>query len=154
MQSPSWEANNHLASQEIPCLLWNPKIHYHVHKSPPLVPILNQANPVNNFQIYFFKIHSNIILRSKPRSSKWSLSFRFSNKNHVHISHPTHAFHMPRQSHPPWLEHPNSIWCNLQIIKLLIMNFLQPLTTASLLCPNIFLSTQFSNTHTQSMSFP
>jgi hypothetical protein len=25
------EANSHLASQEIPSLLWNPKVHYHVH---------------------------------------------------------------------------------------------------------------------------
>jgi hypothetical protein len=26
-RSPSWEAISHLASQEIPCLLWNPKVH-------------------------------------------------------------------------------------------------------------------------------
>jgi hypothetical protein len=27
-QSPSWEANNNSATQEIPHLLWNPKVHY------------------------------------------------------------------------------------------------------------------------------
>jgi len=27
-QNPSWEANSHSASQEIPRLLWNPKFHY------------------------------------------------------------------------------------------------------------------------------
>jgi len=26
-QSPIWEADNHSAGQEIPVLLWNPKIH-------------------------------------------------------------------------------------------------------------------------------
>jgi len=34
-QSPSSEANSHFANQETPCLLWKPKVHYYVHKSPP-----------------------------------------------------------------------------------------------------------------------
>ena len=32
VQSPSWEANWFAASQEIPRILWNPKVHYHTHK--------------------------------------------------------------------------------------------------------------------------
>jgi hypothetical protein len=41
-QSPSWEANSHSASQDIPHLLWNQKFHYCVHKSLPLVPVLSE----------------------------------------------------------------------------------------------------------------
>jgi len=37
-QGPSRETDSHLASQEITRLLWNTKVLYCVHKSPPLVP--------------------------------------------------------------------------------------------------------------------
>jgi hypothetical protein len=60
-QSHSWIANSHSASQEIPRLLWNPKVRYSVYKILPLVPILSQMNPVQTFPPYFPKIQSNII---------------------------------------------------------------------------------------------
>jgi hypothetical protein len=37
-QSPSWESNGFSASQEIPRVLWSPKLHYRSHKGPPPVP--------------------------------------------------------------------------------------------------------------------
>jgi len=74
-QSDSWEAN----SQEIPRLLWHPKVDYHVHKGPPLVPILSHTNPVHTLPLSFPKIHSDIF-PSTPRSSKWFLPSGFPTK--------------------------------------------------------------------------
>ena len=85
-QSLSSEANMFSARQEIPRILWNPKVHYRVHKSPPPVPILIQLDPV-----HFLNIHLNIILPSKPGSPRWSLTFRFPQQNPVHASPLPHA---------------------------------------------------------------
>jgi hypothetical protein len=87
-QDPSWEANSHWASQEIYRFLWNPKVHYRVHKSPPLIPVLSQMHPVHTFPPYFPKMHSNIIHPSTPKSSEWSLSlYVFRPKLCMHLSH-------------------------------------------------------------------
>ena len=47
VQSPSWAANWFAASQEIPRIPRNPKVHYRTHKRPPPVSILGQPNPVH-----------------------------------------------------------------------------------------------------------
>jgi hypothetical protein len=69
---PSWEAASLPATQEFPNILWNPKFHYHVHKTAPLVPILRQTKPVHATLSYFFKIililsyHLRLVLPSGP----------------------------------------------------------------------------------------
>ena len=45
-QCPSWEQSSSSASLEISRISWNKEVHYNVHKSAPLIPILNQIKPV------------------------------------------------------------------------------------------------------------
>jgi hypothetical protein len=72
--SPSREAANCAATQEFPNISWNPKVHYRPHKSPPLVPILSQIDPIPTIPSYLSKIHFNIVHLPTSWSSQWSLS--------------------------------------------------------------------------------
>jgi hypothetical protein len=54
-QNPSWEASRFPASQEIPLILWNPKVHYRIHKRPPPAPTLSQIDPVHALTLRFLE---------------------------------------------------------------------------------------------------
>ena len=94
-QNPSWEANRFSANQEIPRILWYPKIHYRIHKCPPPVCIMSQVDLVHDLTSYFLKIHLNIIFPSTAGSSKWSLALMFPHQNPVHASSHPHTRYMP-----------------------------------------------------------
>jgi len=44
----------HLVKKDILLSLWNPKVHYRVHRSPPLDPMLNPVRPIDS---YLPKVH-------------------------------------------------------------------------------------------------
>ena len=140
VQSPSWEANWFAASQEIPRISRNPKLHYRTHKRPPHVSILGQPNPVHIPTSHLLEIQPNIIHPSKPTSPQWSLSLWFPHQDPTHPNLLIHTRQMPSPSHSSRFYHPHNIGWGVQII------FMQsPLLPRYLVPPNILLNTLFSN---------
>ena len=146
VHSPSWEANWFAASQEIPRISRNPKVHYRTHKHPPPVSILGQPNPVHISTSHLLVIHP--ILSTHLRLGVPS--------GHFPSGFPTKTLYTPLSS-------PICATCPDHLILLdfitrtilgeqyksfssLLCNFLHSPVTSSLLVPNILLNTMFSNT--------
>ena len=142
-QCPSWEANCFSVSQQIPHILWNQKVHCHIHRCRSHVPILSQINPIHALTSHFLKIHLNIILPSRPWSSKWPISLRFPHEIPVYNSTLPQTCYMP--AHLILLDLiPRTIFGEkYRSFISSLCSFLHSLVTSSLLSPNIFLNTLF-----------
>jgi hypothetical protein len=131
-QSPSWEANRFSSSQEIPLTLWNPKVHYRIHKCPPTVPTWassNQSIP----HILLPEDPSYIILPSTPGSPR----FPHQKPVYSYASLLTHRRYVPRPSHSSRFYHPNNIGWKVRSLSSSWCNFLHSPDTSSLLGPSL-----------------
>jgi len=148
-QSASWESNRFSASQEIPRILWNPKVHYRIHNSPPPVPVLSQINPV----------HVPILLPENILSSHLRLGLP---RGLLPSGFPTKTLYTPLHS-PIHATFPAHLILDLnsriifgeeyRLLSCSLCNFLHSPVTSSLLGPNTLLNTLFSNTITVRSSY-
>jgi len=109
VQSTSWAANRFAASQEIPRISRNPKLHYRTHKRPPPVSILGQHNPVHIPTSHLLEIHpTTSIRRLFTYTQMCSRIYRFSvilcyvyRQSDVDASRKRQATHLQRSSLSP-----------------------------------------------------
>jgi hypothetical protein len=145
-QSPPWKAKRFSATQEIPRILWNPKVRYCIHKCPRPLPIPCQTNPFHAPQSHFLKKY--FMLFSHPRrgipSGLLPSGFR------------PNTFQKPLLSPTSSTFPVNLVLLDL-VIRILFGGKYRLLSsyscssrhshvTSSVLCPKILLSTLFSST--------
>jgi hypothetical protein len=145
-QSRSCVANRFSASQEIPNILWNPKVLYHIHKCPPSVSILSQLDPVHtphptsSRSILIFSSHLCLRLPSGHFPSRFPTKTIYTTLlSPISLTCPTH------------LILPNFITSTIlgeeySSLSSSLGSFLHSLVTSSLSGPNILLYALFSNT--------
>ena len=140
MEQSPWETNRFSASQIIH-ILWNPKVHYRIHKCPPPVPILSQLDPVHSPHPTSWR--SSLILSSHLRLGLPGvlLPSVFPTKtlftpllSPIRATCPTHLILLDIITQTTFGKHYRSVsssWCS----------YLHSLLTSSLLGPDIIINT-------------
>ena len=123
-----WETNSSSAMQEIPCILWNPKFHYYIHKCLPPVTVLSQISQLC------------------PHPTTWRAILIIS--SHLCLGFPTG--HFPSGFPNPICTSPLPKMCHVlrpgvQMISSSLCWLLHFSFTLSLFCPSMSLSTSFSD---------
>ena len=115
--SPSWESKSPLTGQELHRILWNPMVHYRIHKRPSL----SWARSIQSVPPHRVCWRSILILSSHKCLGLPSVSFLSgsSNQNPICTSFLPRTCHMPRPYHSSWLDHPKIFWV-LHSIQLLV----------------------------------
>ena len=94
-----------VVSQEIPRILWNPKVHYRTHKCSPSLPILSQLHPVptswRSILILFSHLSLGLHIGLFPSG--------FPTRTLCTPLPSPHTRHMPRPSHSSRFYHPHNI---------------------------------------------
>jgi hypothetical protein len=120
----SWRAYRFSDVQGCPHILWNAMVYNPIHQYPPSFLIMSHIIPVHVLESHYQTIHLNIILPSRPRSSKRFFSSCFTAKllyTRTPLLSPIPANAHP--SHSSWFDHPNNIWWGVNVIKLLVISF-------------------------------
>ena len=134
-QSLSWEVNKSSASQKFPHVLWNRKVHYHIHKYRH--QFLYWARSIQSMPpSHFLEIHFHTIrhlLLSLPHQNPV-----YTSPVLIHATCPAYLILLNLITGIIFGEH--------RSLSSSVYGLLHSPVTSSLLSPNILLSTLFSNT--------
>jgi hypothetical protein len=127
----SWEANRFAASQEIPRILWNPKVHYHIRKCPPSVSWASSIQSITPHHTYWRSILLfSFYLRLGLPSGIFPTGFL------TKTQYTPLFFFLVSSSSSSWLNH-STILGEYRTLRSSLCNFLHSFVTSSLLGINI-----------------
>jgi hypothetical protein len=121
----SWEAASCAATQELPNILWNPKLHHVFTRALHL--FRSWARSIQSIPPHPISLESTLILSTHLRFHRPSVSFllAFPPISYMHSSSP-HSCYLPRPSHPLWSDHSDYTWRTVKFMMLLIVQFSPP----------------------------